>query len=467
MIFNFNNMFSKAKDAGDSDYTNDELLGAYKDLSYEECRAIYRFWPLGRRVINALPNFAMSPGRSFKVNHMLPEAIEALQKAELDLNIERVAFETIAYSRIYGLSFVYVATELEPNQAVTYDYIQSNKAFKFNILDPLAKGGGIVMDTNPLSPTFNRPVSLNIRGYDIHTQRLYTCYNDIPLYYKFNPSSFSFSGPSVFQNMTLLIRSWNRAIISLQRMATKASAMILQSKDNIINTGINIKQLEKTLEFLRSIENDGIANIKVGEDIKFFNLTGVSEIDTILNKIQSSILIALSDTPSNILLDKELSSGLNDGDNDMKSIIIAVDNFRKNTLAPLYKFLDKFLCYKAFSIELLFDIKEKYPQFYSDYTIIEIFNDLLNSYSYEFNELYPKTDNEKADLEGRKLDNLLKIRDLGSEISGLEEALNSLNIFDNIDFTLNENNLNNDLYFDNDLSIKETPPSIDKRDIKL
>lgn len=440
-LFNRSVLGSGATDAGDAVYANNELLGAYKDLTYMECRDIYRYWALGKRMATALPNFAMSAGREIKCGFDIPEANKALENASQDLDIEGVTYMASVYARIYGISFIYASSNVDSKKAIDYGYIQSGKPFSFNILDPLSAGGQIIVDTNPLSPTFNKPIDLRIQGKAVHNQRLCICTNDIPLYLKFTPSNFSFSGPSIYQNMTLLIRSWNRAIISIQRLATKASALILKAKDSgSVTNAIANNAMQKNLEFIRRIENDGIASIKVGEELEFFNLTGVKEIDTIIQKIQNALMMALNDTPSGILLDNYLSTGLSDGDNDMKNIIIAVEKFRKDVLTPIYKFLDKYIQYKAYTPELLDYIRNNY-EYFDDMTNDEILSELMQSFRFTFNDIYPQTENEQADTNSKRLDNIIKLKELGVEPDDIESAINEANMFNGIDFTINEERL--------------------------
>lgn len=425
-----------ATDSGDAEYKNDELLGAYRDLTYIECRDIYRYWGLGKRMANALPQFAMSAGRKLRCGFNIPDADRALEKARNELDVESVAFRTAVYSRIYGISFIFASGENEPTEPIDYEYMQSGRAFKFNVLDPLANGGAVQIDLDPLSPTFSQPIDLRVQGKEVHSQRISVCVNDIPLYLKFTPSNFSFSGPSIYQNMTLLIRSWNRAIISIQRLATKASALILKAKDTgAVTNAVQNYAMQRNLEFIRKIENDGIASIKVGEELEFFQLTGVKEIDTIIQKIQNALMMALSDTPSGILLDNYLSTGLADGDNDMKTIIISVEKFRKDVLAPIYRFVDKYVCYKAYTPELIAYIKSEYEPF-KDMTESEIFEELMQGYHFEWNEIYPQSENEKADTANKRLTNITMLKELGVTADDIEGAVNSSDLFGEMTFTV-------------------------------
>ena len=428
--FGFGAQSSSATDSGNASYdARDELLGAFKDLSYEECRDIYRYWALGKRMATSLPQFAMSAGRTLRCGFDIPEANQALADVSREIECEQVAFQAAVYARIYGISFIYASGEIEPELPIDFEYMQSGKPFKFNVLDPLANGGSVQIDLDPLSPTFQKPLGTFIQGRAAHSNRVKVCQNDLPLYLKFTPSNHSFASPSIYQNMTLLIRSWNRAIISLQRMATKGSALVLKSKDggNLTNA-LNKAAMGLNLELLRSMENDGIGQIKVGEDVSFFGLQGVQEIDIIIQKIQNALMMALGDTPSGILLDQYLSSGFSDGDNDMKTIVIAVERFRNNVLTPIYNFIDKFICYRAYTPELLNYIKNNYDYF-AKMSELEIFEELMSSFNFEYGEVYPQTDNERADTIGKRLDSVIKLKELGVEVNQLEASINAIDAF--------------------------------------
>lgn len=469
-IFNFfkgDNEGQGATDAGDSNYVQNELLGAYKNLSYEECREIYRFWPLGKRVVSALPNFAMSAGREFSIKDAPPEVAEEIKKTAEQMDLEGTVNKASVYARIYGLSFIFVSTpEDTPDKPLTYKDIQ--QGFNFNVLDPLAMGGNIAIDINPLSYNFNKPLGYTIKGHKVNSKRIFACYNDIPLYYQWNKSSFSWSGPSIYQNMTLLIRSWNRAIIAIQRISTKAASIIVKSKDIVYQTGVNIQAINKNLRLIRDMENDGIADIKVGEDVEFFHLTGITEIDTIIEKIQSGLMMSLNDTPSSILLDRNIAQSMSDGDNDMKAIIIAVDRFRKGTLTPIYEFVDKFLLYKTFTPQFIKQMKQKYPDLYANMGENEILAHWMENYTFEYNNIYPLSKNEEADTQSKHLDNMLKIKELGGDLNSIENEINQ--IYPNGDFVLSEENIEkrqDSVEIENPAPSNEAPKGIDSPDTEL
>lgn len=433
---NLVNMFSNAKDAGGSEYADSELLGAYKQLSYQECQDIYRYWPLGKRIAQALPNFALSVPRIFLFNDAPPEVADRFKGVNDAYNIDKLVRKASIYARIYGLSAIYCASDDNGEAPLTRKDILA-KSFTFNCLDPLSLGGSISVDIDPLSPTYQQVMSTIVRGRKVNPKRICYIYNDIPLYLKWSVSSYSWGGVSIYQNMTLLIRSWNRALIAMQRISTKAGSIIKKSKDFAHASGFNFEAIRKNLELMRRMENDGIANISVGEEIELFQLSGLQEVDAIISQLNSSLMMALSDTPTGILLDKNLSSGMADGSEDMKAIIMAVEQFRELMLKPLYNFVDYFLLYKAFDKEFLQDLKSKYPDLYRNVGEEELLTQLVNGYQFQFGELYPSTEKEQSELNTIKLDTLTKIKELGGSIVDIESALNSLNLFGQ-DFALEE-----------------------------
>lgn len=423
-MFNF---FSKttnqAVDAGDALYTKDELLGAYRDLTYQECQNLFRLWPLGKRLVEALPNFAMSAPRTFSFGEYTTNELTTQFKKSLnELRVESVVKTTAMNARIYGMAAIFVPTKhslVKQDAPITRENISS---ISFTSLDPLSMGAHIQTDLDPLSPTFQQPLHITIQGKEVSPTRIQVVYNDIPLYLKFNPSSFSFSGSSVFQNATLLIRTFNRTMLALQRAATKAGSIVRTTKESSHSSGISFTALAKNNEMIRSMENDGIATIGSGEQVQLFDINNIAQVGDIITKINEMFMMALNDTPGGILLDKNLSVGLNDGTEDMKAILIAVEHFREQILTPLYNFTDKYIISHAFSEDFLKEYLSNNPSLH--YTPSEFLETLYQNYSFEFGNIYPSTELEKADRKLKVIDSVLKLKELGVSDSDLETILN-------------------------------------------
>lgn len=432
----FGNTSSSESGYGDSHYSDDELLGAYRDLSYQECKNIYRYWPLGKRIASQLPNFAMSAPREIIVKDAPSAVIEQFNKTADSVNLDKQVRKCSIYARIYGLAAMFVACEnVKSSDNLTQKDVINNRIV-FNVLDPL-NISSVRVEQDASSLFYQKVKQITINGNDtVGSKRATVVFNDIPLYLKFNPSTFSFSGASVYQNMTGLIKSWNRSIVSLERMATKAGSIIVKGKDRSHTSGLTLGAINKNLELIRNMQNDGIANIGEGE-VEFFQLSGIQEVDSLINSLNTSLMMALSDTPSAILLDKNLSNGFNDGSEDMKAIIMAVDNFRKLVLSPLYDFADPFIMYKAWDDEFVEQIKADYPNDYRGLSNVEIVQQWTKGFSFNWGNLYPEPEKDKIETNSARLDLLTKAKELGANLQDIQEELNSLEIFGN-DMELSE-----------------------------
>lgn len=413
---------------GDDSYTNDPLLGVYRDLTYLDCRNIYRYWPLGKRIASALPHFALSAPRQISFGEAPDLVIDQFNKTCKDLQIDEVVCKAAIYARVYGLSAVCVASNQTPIEQPLTQKAVINEHITFNVLDPLAIRG-FTVEQDPTSTNYLKPLTLSIWGKEPHKARVHLCFNDIPLYYQFNPSSFTFSGASVYQNMTLLIRSWNRCVVALQRVATKAGSIVKTSKETATFTGAALRIAERNLELIRKMENDGIMSCQNGEDIKGLEMTGIDQIDSIISQLQQALMMALSDTPSGILLDKNLSVGLNDGTEDMKAILMAVGRFREMILKTLYDFLDHYVLYLALTPGFIKELKEEYPDLYRSKSPAEILEELTTNFTWEWGNLYPLNDKEQSEADLSKLEILKAAKEIGVTAPDLEEELNSLKIF--------------------------------------
>lgn len=160
-----------------------------------------------------------------------------------------------------------------------------------------------------------------------------------------------------------------------------------------------------------------------GQTAEFFNLNGATEIGAMIAEVKEALTMALNDTPIQILLDKDLSNGLSNGSEDMRSVIIKVNSFREEYLNPIYDFLDSYVFYKAWDNDFIKTIKAKYP----DYQMLgeeQIRQMWINAFEYKWKSIYPKTPDEETKEKDSVLDRALKAKDLGVSTEDLQEILN-------------------------------------------
>lgn len=399
-------------------------------LSYDDCKKLFAEWTLGKRIVRSLPNFALSTRRDIIIQNAPIEAVEQFKKTCDAYNIDRVVKNASIINRIYGMCGILVTTNKEDDkfEYLTPEDLDTYK-INFNVLDPL--NFNITFSQDPSSFYFQKPTNGFVRGKPVDDKRLFVQTNGDPLYIEFENSTLNFAGRSVFKNMKDLYRSWYVLFSALEKIAVKASSILIKN-ENAVKDPMSMEFVKKSIEMFKQMEQGGIAHLAQGQEAEFFNLNGATEIGAMIAEVKSAIAIALEDTPLAILMDKSLSNGLSEGSEDMKAVVMAVENFRKDYLDPIYQFLDKFMFFKAWSDAWINEhIKPRYGE-YVDLTPYEIRNQWIENFKFEWNSIYPETPDEKTKKEDGMMERLLKLKELGADVESLEDNLNDSKLFPNL-----------------------------------
>lgn len=410
---------------GDSKYDESSPTnGIKRRLTYQQCIDIYTGWALGNRIVTSLPNFALSVNRKISFGDYPKEFIDRFNETAENLNLRNELKQLCYNIRIFGASALFVNTGNDYAKPLTSDIIRTAPNIRLIQATPLITSG-IKIDINPLSLTYMQPVLAMVNSTQVDLSRFIFVNNNEPIYQQFTESTFGYTGRSVFENMIDIIKYWNRSCIALQRIASKAGGVIVKHRGGNIVTSFLVDSTNKFLNLIRNLSNDGVASINLGDDIELFNLNGTAEVSLILDKFNSIIQLALSDTPTAILLDERLAKGFGNGEEDFKALLIAVESYRETTLKPILKRLDKIVLARAFDDDFLAQMQQKYSKDLSSLTFDELRLELERTFSYEWESLYPESEANVQDNLGRKLDNLLRLRSLGANLGDIEEIVNA------------------------------------------
>lgn len=421
----FNWGSGREEGSGDSLYNEkDPLLGITNELTYTDCLNIFKYWPLGVRIATALPNFALSVNRKILFEDFPKEVIDHFLETERALNVKNIIKNHCYNIRIFGSSCLFIQTDEDYDSAITMKTIQNAKSLRIIHATPLITSGSSI-NIDPLSPNYLYPTNVLILNRSVHLSRVIWTNNNEPMYLQWNSASFNYAGRSSYANMIDVIKYWNKATVALQRIASKAGGIIVKNREGGILNSIVVNSTNKFLDVIRKMTNDGIASINHGDDIELFNINGVSEVEIIINKFNEILQLALTDTPTAILLDERLAKGFGNGEEDFKALLIAVEAYRESILDHIYKKIDTIVMYRAFTDDFIRDLQSTYKSDFKNMSIDEIKNKLLDSFSYEWESLYPESEAVKQDNRGRKLDNLMKLKELGVTLSDIESIVNS------------------------------------------
>lgn len=399
-------------------------------LDYKKCKELFTEWALGKRLVRSLPNFALSTQREIVIQDAPEEAVQEFKKVCTQHNIDSVVKNLTITNRIYGIAGLLVVTNQENDDfsALSSKQIQECK-LKFNILDPINQQ--VTFSQDQTSFYFQKPAFPYVNGIKVSGKRMHICTNGEPLFVEFEKSALNFAGRSVFKNMGSLIALWENLIVALDRLSTKASSILIKNQ-NAVKDSASVEVAKRSALVMKSLRQGGVASLFQGQDVEFFNLSGASELSMLIDKVKEMIAIALEDTPLPLLMDKSLSNGLSEGSEDMKAVVMAVENFRKEYLNPAYEFIDSYLFHKAWNDTFINEvIKPRYGKEYADLPCWQIRNYWIENFKYEWNTIYPETPDERTKKEDGKMDRLLKAKELGADTESLQANLNDSGLFPN------------------------------------
>lgn len=176
--------------------------------------------------------------------------------------------------------------------------------------------------------------------------------------------------------------------------------------------------------------NGAVISIQNDADINDFPLSNVNGLIEAVNKLEDAITKALNDTPASILFDRRLANGFGDGDKDKETEIQIVNTFRQNKIKPLYDLTDYYVMLCSWTDDFINEIKDKYTDL-KNYSNIQLFQKWKEDFVFEFGNLYPEPESITIENNSKKLDNLLKLQQLGANKSDIEAELNEDRIFKN------------------------------------
>ncbi len=410
-------------------------------LSRQEAISIYRNTFIGRRIAEALPNYAMSTPRQIQVvdapSEVAEEFVRTAEKYKQDAAIRL----TTIYARVFGIAGLYIATrkkdnntgytkELDEsyNEYLDWDNI-ADYDIRFNPVDCLAMSGTIISQ-EPLSVEYLNPFKIFVAGKEIRRERIEIVYSSEPIYLNNESTLIPFAPPSVYKNMLKLIYDYERGLEDLSYILRKAGSIVLKYKHGSKIDGVAINSVIATAKLVQQMQTGNVIAIPNDNELDNWSSKDINNICDGLAKIEHSIIQALNDTPAPIFQDRQISNGLSEGKEEMKAVLMAIDIFRKNWLDRLYKHTDPVIMMKAWTPEFIEDIKSKYDT-YKDKSVSEIRHLWKDGFIARFGDPYPETESSKAKALAYQINTLQKLSDMGVSQESISKEVNESKYFKN------------------------------------
>lgn len=379
------------------------------DPSYELCKIIYVYHPLGAKMAEAPVNLVQSQSRKRTVQNAVPEVIDAFEAEWRRLRADTFIHNTARLSRIYGIANLALGVRGEDNSK-PLDLSKLAKAdIYLNVFDPLNTAGSQVLNQNPTSPDFNKVVTLRTMGETFHSTRFVNLMNEEPIYISWTASAFGFTGRSVYQRALFPLKSFIRSMQADDMISMKLALLVAKMKrpGPVVNKIMQAANAVKRV-ILKVSGNGNVLAIDTEEDIQTLNMQNVDGAGkyartNILDNIATS-----ADMPAVILKNETLTEGFGEGTEDAKTVARYVHRLRCS-YEELYCFLERVCMYRAWTPELYDRLQNLYPEQYQDGGFDESFSDWRHTFKAEWPSFLIEPESEAIKTEQVKLEAIVSL----------------------------------------------------------
>ncbi|EOC9629715.1 anti-CBASS protein Acb1 family protein [Enterobacter ludwigii] len=372
------------------------------DVGYKLCKDLWMFHPLGGKMVEKPIMMALCKTRAYEVETDPGERVvrrftEVWERMKVEEKIRNLFF----HSRCYGAASIGVGTHSEVSSEPLPDFGLKEEDVFINVWDPLNISGSAVTSQDPNSAEFQEPKNtLQVTSKKWHPSRTQTVFNGTPIYLEYQPSTFGFTGRSVFQRCLYPMKSFISTMVANNLAAQKCGVIVTKTQQNgsMIN-GITAFVTGKKREVIKMSENGGVVSIGIGEDVESLNLQNIDKtLDTVRNNIISDIATGC-DVPAALLKDEAFAVGWSDGSEDSKAVSQYIDGVRQG-IDPVISFFERIVQYIAWDEDFYNALKAEYPDI-----ITEDYQTTFYRWRREFTaswvELVAPPENEEQEAESK------------------------------------------------------------------
>ena len=375
--------------------------------SYQLCKTIYAFHPLGGKMVDTPIDLAMSQERKISI----PEAPEdrvrdAFMREWKALKVDDYIADTMRTARMYGVSAIVYGAKGVPTDRPIDPKTFANLSLYFNVLDPLNAAGSLVLNQDPNAPDFQKPTIVTAAGQKYHASRSCVMMNGRPIYIEYTNSAFGYVGRSTYQRALYPLKSFVQSMVTDDMVTRKAGVLVAKMKqagsiaDRMMAAMSGIKR-----NVLKEAETENVISISTEEEIETLNMQNT---DTAMTTARTNIIknvASAADMPAKLLNDESFAEGFGEGTEDAKAVVRYIEGQRK-AMGPLYEFFDKIVQYRAWTPEFYTTIQADFPE-YREIPYVDAFYRWRNSFATEWPSLLVEPESKLVEVEKVKLDAIM------------------------------------------------------------
>ena len=398
---------------GLSDYGGSQLMTMFmgtQDLvpgqspSYEACKTLYVYHPLGSRMVDKALEFAMSQDRILTVPGAPEEILLRAFRKEWDrlggVGANTLAFRAGQLSRMYGIATLACNVIDGERKVPTNEPLPTKDLNKyelaFYVFDPLNTAGSLVLNQDAGAVDFMHPRQIRVGSDSWSNTKALVLMHEQPIWIQWTDSAFGFVGRSVYQRAFYPLKSFVSSMIADNLIQDKLGMLVYKGKspgsvvDRIALGFANLKR-----RAIQGAKTSNVVQIGIDEDLASLNLEHVHTAgEYSRNNILKNIATA-SGMPAALLNEETLTEGFGEGSEDAKQIARYIDRVRID-LKPAYQFLDSITMRRAWSEDFYAQIQKDFPGQYGGLSYDAAFQSWADAFEATWPNLLTEPDSEKA-----------------------------------------------------------------------
>ena len=371
--------------------------------SYQLCKEIYLYHPLGVKMAEAPIAMAQSQPREITIQGAPEERVKTqfLQewnRLRADIHIANVA----SLSRVYGIaSIIMVAKGFGPKTVLTTEQLQKAD-ITFNVLDPLNTAGSLILDQDPNAVDFQKPVLVSAAGETYHPTRGCTLLNGSPVYLAYSNSAFGYVGRSVYQPVVFPLKSFIQSMLTDDMVTRKAGVIIVKQKQpGSVIDGIMQKLAGLKRRMLKDAVTDNVITVGHEDEVSSLDLQHIADAAGAARKNILENIAAGARMPAQLINSETFAEGFGEGSEDAKAVARYIDRIRME-MRVVYDYFDEICMARAWTPEFYKTIQAEFSQ-YKTVSYTNAFYQWKNNFVATWPSLLTEPDSEKVKVDDVKL----------------------------------------------------------------
>ena len=378
--------------------------------SYQLCKTIYLFHPLGAKMAESPIKAAQSKKRKITIPDGPEERCQEAFETEWEaISATKHIFNFARLSRIYGLASMVVMAEGVPlDRPIDYKKL-SELSISFNVYDPLNTSGSLVLNQNTDAMDFQKITGISVAGKPVHRSRALVIMNEEPIYISYTPSAFGFVGRSVYQRALFPLKTYIQTLLTDDLVTVKAGVLIAKMAqpgsiiDNVMGKLFGVKR-----QLLKDAATGNVISVGPDDAVESLNFQNLHAPYELVRKNVLKNIATSADMPAVLIENETLTEGFGEGTEDAKIIAKYIEGIRE-WIDPAYKFFDKIVRYRAWNEEFYKGIQKDFPEEYGNVPYVVAFYRWSNSFSAVWPSLLEEPESEQAKLEKVKFDTVTDV----------------------------------------------------------